>query len=271
VDLVLPGTAAGLCVVLAWSMLRRFVARRRFHELIWGVTFGAFGLAAGAEAYASLFGWTPALVRLYYLAGASLSVGLLALGTLVLLVPRRIALVALGVVLVQSAFMVFLVLRSPVDPDVIRTAGWSALGRDGSLRALALTINVLGTLIVLLGTFGSSYAQWANGNGARAFGVFLIGLGTLTVAAGGSLTRFGHHLLYGPMVLGLLIIFAGYRRVAGPSGHAPITSAPRTAAAEPETAPTDATIRGDAIDVREAWPSHARSSPPPLSKEASDR
>ena len=170
-DLVLPGTAAGLCVVLAWAMLRRFVARRRLHELIWGVTFCAFGVAAGAEAYASLFGWTPALVRLYYLAGASLSVGLLALGTLVLLVPRRIALVALGVVLVQSAFMVFLVLRSPVDPEAIRTAGWSALGRDGSLRALALTINILGTLIVLLGTFGSAYAQWVSGNGSRAFGV----------------------------------------------------------------------------------------------------
>ena len=123
------------------------------------------------------------------LAGASLSVGFLALGTLVLLVPRRIALVALGVVLVQSAFMVFLVLRSPVDPDAVRVAGWSALGRDGNLRALALTINVLGTLIVMIGTFGSAYAQWVNGRVSRALGVLLIGLGTLTVAAGGSLTQ----------------------------------------------------------------------------------
>lgn len=269
-DLVLPGAAAGLCVVLAWSMLRRFAARRRLHELIWGVTFCAFGLAAGAEAYAGLFGWTPNLVRLYYLAGASLSVGFLALGTLVLLIPRRIALVTLGVVLVQSMFMVFLVLRSPVDPEVIRTAGWSALGKDGSLRALALTINILGTLIVLLGTFGSAYAQWADGNGARAFGVFLIGLGTLTVAAGGSLTRFGHHWLYGPMVLGLLLIFAGYRRVTGPSAHTSPTSAPRNADAGPEIAPSDATIRGDEAAGREAWPPHSRSSPPSLSKGASD-
>src|SRR6185503_15379270 len=127
-------------------MLRRFAARRRLHELIWGATFGAFGLAAGSEAYATLFGWTPALVRLYYLAGASLSVGFLALGTLILLVPRKIAWVVLGVVLVQSVCMVFLVLRSPVDPEAVQVAGWSALGRDGNLRALALTINVLGTL-----------------------------------------------------------------------------------------------------------------------------
>ena len=268
-DLVLPGAAAGLCIVLAWSMLRRFVARRRLHELIWGITFSAFGLAAGAEAYASLFGWTTALVRLYYLAGASLSVGFLALGTLVLLVPRRIALVAVGVVLVQSMFMVFLVLRSPVDPEAVRVAGWSALGRDGSLRALALTINVLGTLIVLIGTFGSAYTRWADGNGARALGVLLIGLGTLTVAAGGSLTRFGHHLLYGPMVLGLLLIFAGYRRVTSPDGHASVTSVSRMSDFEPVNDSTDATIRGDEAG-REPWQSHSRSSPPSLSREASD-
>ena len=256
--------------MLAWSMLRRFVARRRLHELIWGITFSAFGVAAGAEAYSSLFGWTPGLVRLYYLAGASLSVGFLALGTLVLLVPRRIALVALGVVLVQSAFMVFLVLRSPVDPEAVRVAGWSALGKDGSLRALALTINILGTLIVMIGTFGSAYAQWSNGGGPRAFGVLLIGLGTLIVAAGGSLTRFGHHLLYGPMVLGLLVIFAGYRRVTNPSSGASVTSMGRKSVYGPESGPTDGTIRGDEAR-REPWQSHSRSSPPSLSREASDR
>jgi hypothetical protein len=216
-EVVLPGAATALSLALAWQMLRRFAARHRVHELIWGATFTAFGLAAGAEAYAGLFGWTEALVRLYYLAGASLSVGFLALGTLVLLVPRPIALVALGVVLIQSLFMVFLVLRASVDPVAIEVAGWSALSRDGSLRALALTINVLGTMVVLLGTFGSAYAQWSRGQGSRAFGVFLIGAGTLVVAMGGSLTRFGHHFLYGPMVLGLLIIFAGYRRVTAPS------------------------------------------------------
>lgn len=268
-DIALPGAAAGLCLVLAWSMLRRFAARRRFHELIWGATFGAFGLAAGAEAYAGIFGWTPALVRLYYLAGASLAVGFLALGTLVLLVPRRIALVALGVVLVQSAFMVFLVLRSPVDPQVAQVAGWSALGRDGSLRALALTINVLGTLIVILGTFGSAYAQFVSGSGARALGVFLIGLGTLTVAVGGSLTRFGHHLLYGPMVLGLLMIFAGYRRVTSPGGHTSVTTMGRKSDAEAGNGPADATIRGEEAG-REPWQSHSTSSPPSLSRGASD-
>lgn len=257
-DILLPGVAAALCAVLAWSMLARFIARRRLHELIWGVTFCAFGLAAGTEAFATMFGWTPALVRLYYLAGASLSVGFLALGTLVLLVPRRIALVALGVVLVQSAFMVFLVLRSTVDPEAVRVAGWSALGKDGSLRALALTINVLGTLVVIIGTFGSAYAQWVSGVGSRALGVLLIGVGTLTVAAGGSLTRFGHHLLYGPMVLGLLMIYAGYRRVTSPSQQPSVTSPVGASRAEAEDGPADATIRVEEAG-REPWQSPSKS------------
>jgi hypothetical protein len=258
VEFLLPGAAAGLCLVLAWSMLRRYAERRRIHELIWGATFGAFGAAAGTELYASLFGWTPALVRLYYLAGASLSVGFLALGTLVLLIPRRLALVALGVVLVQSVFMVFLVMRSSVDPAAVQVAGWSALSKDGSLRALALTINVLGTLIVMIGTFGSAYAQWVGGNGGRAFGVLLIGVGTLTVATGGSLTQYGHHWLYGPMVLGLLIIYAGYRRVTAPAGQSLVKGTDRDAASESGVDAADGTIRVTEAG-REAWQSHSRS------------
>lgn len=254
---ILPGAAAALCLALAWSMLRRFLARHRLHELIWGVTFLAFGLAAGTELYAGELGWTPALVRVYYLAGASLSVGFLALGTLVLLVPRRIALVALGVVLVQSVFMVFLVLRSSVDPAAVEVAGWSALSKDASLRALALTINILGTIVVLVGTFGSAYGQWAGGNGSRAGGVLLIGIGTLVVATGGSLTRFGHHLLYGPMVLGLLVIFAGYRRVVGGGGRPASSSPDDSSPSESAAIPADATIPASEAEGA-AWQSHAK-------------
>jgi hypothetical protein len=228
VEALLPAIAAGLCLALAVSMLRRYLVRRRLHELIWSATFLAFGLAAAAETYGALFAWTPLLARVYYLAGASLSVGFLAAGTLFLLVPRPIARVGLAVVLVQSAFMVLLVARSPVDPQAIRAAGWAALTRDGNLRALALTINVLGTIVVVGGTLASAYALWVNGRGARAAGVALIGLGTLTVATGGSLTQYGHHFLYAPMVLGMLLIFLGYHRANAAASPGRVTDAHRT-------------------------------------------
>ena len=238
----LPGAAAAICVALAWQMLRRFVLRRRVHEFVWGVTFLAFGVAAFSEAYGSLLGWTPGLVRLYYLNGALLPVGFLALGTLVLLVPRPIALVALSVVLIQSLFAVFLVLRAGVDPEIVKVAGWSAMSRDAPVRALTLTINVLGTIVVLIGTFGSAYAQWSRGQNSRALGVFLIGTGTLIVASGGSLTRYGHHFLYGPMVVGLLVIFAGYLRVTAPAAPILVMDTDRERRPEPEAEPADGTI-----------------------------
>src|SRR5205823_8401387 len=128
--------------------------------------------------------------------------------------------------------------------------------RDASLRALALTINVLGTLIVIIGTFGSAYAQWAAGDTARAPGVLLIGLGTLVVGAGGSLTRFGHHFLYGPMVLGLLLIFAGYRRVTAPRERQRVSAPDQPPGSTPDSGPADATI-GVSDAASEAWQAHS--------------
>jgi hypothetical protein len=155
--------------------------------------------------------------------------------------------------------MIFLVLRAPVDPEAARVAGWEALTKAGSLRALALTINVLGTLVVLIGTFGSAYAQWVGGHGSRALGVLLIGVGTLIVAAGASLTRYGHHLLYGPMVLGLLVIFAGYRRATAPVSWSATSAAEHSLEAVSGAGAGDDTIpRNDsASEARRAHPRSA--------------
>ncbi|MCC6175052.1 MAG: hypothetical protein IT305_07090 [Chloroflexi bacterium] len=239
---LLPAAALLVCLVLAASTMRRYLARHRTHEAIWSLTFTAFGLAAGAELYGVLFGWTPPLVRLYYLAGASLSVGFLAAGTLYLLVPRPLARAGLFVVLIQSVVMVLLVLRTPIDPSLVETAGWSALARDANVRALAITINALGTIVVVVGSFGSAYALWVRGLGGRAGGVALIGLGTLTVGMGGSLTRFGHAYLYGPMVVGLLVIYAGYRQANRRTLPAPPVEPP---AATAESASAVAAVLAD--------------------------
>jgi hypothetical protein len=198
-------------------MLRRYAQARRPHELIWSLTFAAFGLAAGTEVWGSLFGWTATMARLYYLAGATLSVGYLAAGTIFLLAPRPIGWAALGVVLVQSTAGVFLIWRAPVDESVLATAGWSALEKRGELIALALTINSLGTIVVVGGALASAWLMMRGRAPARrAGGVALIGLGTLIVALGGGLTRLGaHEYLYAAMAPGMLVIFAGYRMAAG--------------------------------------------------------
>lgn len=211
--LALPAAATLLSLALAWATMRRYLERRRPHELIWSATFASFALAAGAEVAGGLGGWSPLLARLYYLAGATMSVGYLACGTLYLLAPREIAFAGLLVTLVQTTAAVLLVWRAPVDPEALAVAGWAALEKRGELIALAITINTLGTVIVVGGALVSAWLLWRGRAPAeRAAGIALIGLGTLVVALGGTLTRLGHHeYLYAAMVPGLLLIFAGYR------------------------------------------------------------
>lgn len=211
--LILPALSLLVSLALAWATLRRYLARRRPHELVWSVTFASFGLAAGCEVAGGVWGWTPLLARLYYLAGATLSVGYLAVGTLYLLLPRQLAVAGLFVVLVQSTAAVFLVWRAPVDPEALARSGWAALEKRGELIALAITINTLGTLIVVGGAVISAWLLWrGRGLAERAAGIALIGIGTLVVALGGTLTRLGsHEYLYAAMVPGLLLIFGGYR------------------------------------------------------------
>jgi hypothetical protein len=91
------------------------------------------------------------------------------------------------------------------------TAGWQALERGPFLVALAATLNAGGTIVL---TGGALYSAWklraAGGSSQRAAGCLLIAIGTVVVASGGTLTRFGRpEYLYLPMTLGIAIIFFG--------------------------------------------------------------
>jgi hypothetical protein len=179
--------------------------------VIWAVAFLLFTAAAVCEVVGAAIGWTPALARVYYLAGAVLVVGVLALGELYLLVPRRMPAITPGVSLLIVAVAATAVWSAPIDSARLSIVGWQALERGPFLIALAATINAVGT-IVLSG--GALYSAWklraAGGSGQRAAGCVLIAVGTVAVALGGTLTRFGRpEYLYLTMALGIAIIFAG--------------------------------------------------------------
>jgi uncharacterized membrane protein len=199
---------AALCAAfVGWDALKRPSPER----VIWAVAFLLFTAAAVCEVVGAAIGWSPALARIYYLAGAVLVVGVLALGELYLLLPRRMPAITPGVALLIVAVAVTAVWSAPIDPARLSIVGWQALERGPFLVALAATINAGGT-IVLAG--GALYSAWklraASGSGQRAAGCVLIAVGTITVALGGTLTRFGRpEFLYLTMALGIAIIFAG--------------------------------------------------------------
>jgi hypothetical protein len=189
-------------------------ARRRPSpdKIAWIIAFALFSVAAGAEVAGSLLGWSPSLVRLYYLAGAMLVVGFLGLGELYLLVPRRVERVGPGLALFITAVAAALVVGAPVDLARLSAEGWHALERGPALVAATVAINSLGTAIVVGGAAYSAWQFWRRGIFRhRMIGCLLIAAGTLVVASGGTLTRLGRsEYLYVAMAIGVSIIFAGY-------------------------------------------------------------
>ena len=227
--IALPATAgviAAICAaIVGWDALRRPKPER----VIWAGAFLLFMVAAACEVIGFATGWSPILARIYYLTGAVLVVGVLALGELYLLLPRRMPAITPGVSLLIVALSVTAVWSAPIDSVRLATAGWQALERGPFLIALAATINAGGT-IVLAG--GALYSAWrlraAGGSGRRAVGCVLIAVGTVVVASGGTLTRFGRpEYLYLPMALGIAIIFFGVALTRQPQ------SAPATARRAP--------------------------------------
>ena len=214
---IFPIIAATLALGCCLVVLRDYIARPKPAGLVWTVAFAIFGVAALAEVIGTLAGWTPLLARIYYVLGATLVVGYLALGELYLMMRREWVDRIAGLLVVLSALAVALVSNSPVGPE-IEQAGWEALDRSPGLTMLTILINTTGTIILVAGLVYSAVSFKRRGiMRNRILGCLLIAAGTLSVASGGTLTRLGNHqYLYIAMSLGITLIFAGYLRTKKP-------------------------------------------------------
>ena len=108
---LLPTAATAASAAFAVAVLRQYAARRRTHQLAWGVGLAMFALASLALTTGVAAGWTPFGFKVYYLFGAMLNVPWLALGTVSLLagpLARRAYLA--GLLLFTAASTVLLAL-----------------------------------------------------------------------------------------------------------------------------------------------------------------
>lgn len=206
-----PAFAAIVAALCAISLGRDAARRPRPERLIWTLAFIIFAVAAGTEVLGAVIGWSPLLARLYYLCGAVLVVGVLALGEVYLLFPGRVPAFTAGVALLITALAATIVWSAPIDSARLQTEGWQAIQRGPALIALAVAINAGGTLVLVIGALYSAWAMRSKpALRRRAAGCVLIAGGTLMVASGGTLTRLGHHeYLYLAMAAGVSVIFAG--------------------------------------------------------------
>jgi len=204
----------------AWVLLRHYRTRGYApHVGWWALGVFLYGVGTMTEALVTLLGWNPVLFKSWYIAGALLGGAPLAQGTVYLLLSRRTAnrLAALLVTVVAVAAVC--VVLSPLDAAAVEPYRLSGVVFEWQwVRRFSPFINTYAFVFLVGGAILSAFRyRRIPEMRHRYHGNVLIAVGAILPGVGGSFTRFGHtEVLYVTELLGILIIWAGYRLVRGP-------------------------------------------------------
>ncbi len=101
---IFPLISTAVSLVFAVMLGRQYAAKRKPYQLAWAGAMAMYGLASLAEAVGQMYGWNDPLVKTYYVFGAVMVVGYLALGTLYIQDPKVVRwLVLIGGLLAMPA------------------------------------------------------------------------------------------------------------------------------------------------------------------------
>ena len=128
--------SAACAIVIGYDTWRRPKPDR----IVWTIAFGIFAIAAGAEVVGSLTEWTEPLVRVYYLTGAVLVVGYLALGEGYLLAAHRIGKWAPGLTILVTALAAIGSTRTSLAADPSLGRLWRGLDAEAPEAVLAAAL-----------------------------------------------------------------------------------------------------------------------------------
>lgn len=183
-----PLLAAVVSLLTAVTVWNQYRTRKKPYQAVWAVAFTLFTIGTAAEWVGRAFGWSPLAIRLFYLSGAILTTGYLALGLVWLLRGGRTAQVTTGLVVLLSVLAAVSLWRAPIDTEAMADLGWEAMTRPPLARSIGLFFNIAGTLLLVGGTLWSAWKMRANpALRYRALGLLVLTLGVMVVAAGGSM------------------------------------------------------------------------------------
>jgi hypothetical protein len=200
-DAVLAFAAALIALRLAGLLARRWRAARRPELAAWAWALAAYAVAAAAIAWGEAAQWDARAFRVYYAAGALLTVPLLAVGSLLLAGVRRAALggcvaagLGVGVALAMPVHGVFAA-HHGIPPAQDHLAFLPA-------RLLAVLFNAVGTTVVV-GVALRSIRR-------RPLGNALIVLGVAAAALGSGLAGLGAGGAAIGIAVGAALLYAGF-------------------------------------------------------------
>lgn len=192
-----PLATAILGFVYVGLLAKQYVERRKMHQLMWAIGFLFYAVAAVMEFWSEMTGvWDAGVYRIYIVLAASL-VGFLGNGTLYLITKKRIwGDLYLGLNLVLLAIFLWgtetaVLIQANLQPGIV--VGGTALGASGTFpRIMSLPFNIPGSLLLLGGAIFSIIKFWPKpAFRYRVWANVLIIIGTLMIAAAGSMARLG--------------------------------------------------------------------------------
>jgi hypothetical protein len=215
---------AAVFTVVLWRHWKRNPQAR--YLLWWTIGVALFGLGTLTEATTTLLGWHEPLFRGWYIAGALLGGAPLAQGTVYLLMKRRRADRLTIALIVYVAIASIFVLTTPLDPAAAEAGELTGSVMEWQwVRAFSPLVNLYALVFLVGGAAWSAvrYSRTPDRSPGRVSGNWYIALGALLPGIGGVFTRMGYvQVLYAMELLGLLLIWTGYRAISrstAPSIH----------------------------------------------------
>jgi len=212
----LPILTTIVSLLFASVLLRRSRSRGGSPHLTWwGIGMLTYAAGTFTESWTTLVGWNPVIFKLWYVAGAFLGGYPLAQGSIYLLSNRKFADWSARIVTSVIALGAILVALSPLDLNAVeahRLSGKALAWQE--IRMLTPFINLYSVAFLVGGAILSALRyrkQVALRD--RYVGNILIAVGAILPGIGGTFTRFGLvEALYVTELVGVLLIFTGYRR-----------------------------------------------------------
>jgi len=244
--------ATAIATLFAQATAVRWSRSRAPHQGAWTFALALFALASAALATGASTGWDRGTFRAFYLLGAVINVPWLALGTVYLLMGRRVGDRVRTALLVFTGVGIGVMLAAPMHGAIAVTG--IPVGKDhfGVLpRALAGAGSGIGAVVVFGGAAWSAvrFARSRRpGSGRLAGGNALIALGTLVLSSGGLLQGVvGSDEAFAlTLAVGIAVIYAGFAVASGIRRQ--VVAVPGAVPAEP---PSDDSSRRNSLPENE--------------------
>jgi hypothetical protein len=206
--------ASGLFAI---SIFRQYAARRKPHQLMWGIAISIWAVAVAAELVATFQGrWGLITYRAYYATGALLIPAWLGMGTLYLILPRRVNNAILAILAVLSVIGIFLIASWPIDSATLYSVAAGQVPLKVfpfiPIQLLLIVLNTLGAAAFIVGALWSVVLfTWKRQNKERAIATGLIAIGGMIAAVAHSAgVLSGIELFRISELVAVLFIFVGY-------------------------------------------------------------